>query len=207
MKVGNFGRFDPALKAKGITGLGHGSTAEEPIWNEFWGNSEKLAYESERLFAERAGMNIESYSSIDLQQIPQGEERDVVVRQRVNQHFFREAVLCAYLNQCCITGISNSTLLDACHISDWTTDKNNRTNPKNGLCMNPLFHRAYDKFLLAITPDYKIVVSGRLLENIKDETFRNYLNDIQGRSIIMPEKFSPEKDLLSVHYEQYKANQ
>ena len=206
MKVGNFGRLDPVLKAKGISGLGHGSTAEEPIWNEFWGNSEKLAFESERLIAERAGMSIENYS-IDVQQIPQGEEREAIVRQRVNQNFFREAVLCAYLNQCCITGISNSGLLEACHISDWATDKNNRTNPKNGLCMNPLFHKAYDKFLLAVTPDFKIVISEQMIEKVKDERFRVYLTDIQGRSIIMPEKFSPDQELLSIHYEQYKANQ
>lgn len=34
MKVGNFGRFDPELKARGITGLKNGSKAEEDVWNE-----------------------------------------------------------------------------------------------------------------------------------------------------------------------------
>lgn len=204
MKVGNFGRFDPVLKAKGITGLSNGSKAEEPIWNEFWGNSEKLAYESERLFAQRAGKTIEEYATIDTHTIPQGKEREVVVRQRVNQKFFREAVITSYLNKCCITGISNTSLLEACHISSWADDKNNRTNPKNGLCMNPLFHRAYDKNLLAITPDFTIVISEQMLDGIKDETFLSYLNSIQGNNIIMPEKFSPDKELLARHYEQYK---
>ena len=41
----------------------------------------------------------------------QGREREVVVRQRVNQQFFRDAVLTAYLNQCCVTGITNTPLL------------------------------------------------------------------------------------------------
>ena len=59
MKIGNFGRLDPTLKAKDITGLGHGSSAEEPIWQEFWGNLDKLAFESERLFAERSGKKVE----------------------------------------------------------------------------------------------------------------------------------------------------
>ncbi len=206
MKIGNFGRFDPILKAKGIIGLGHGSKAEEPIWNEFWGDSEKLAFESERLFAERAGKTIEEYAAIDTRYIPQGKEREMIVRQRVNQNFFRETVLTAYLNQCCITGISNTTLLDACHISNWADDEKNRTNPKNGLCMNSLFHRAYDKFLLAITPDYTILISDQMLEKVKDDTFLSYLLSIQGRSIIMPEKFSPDKDLLALHYEQYQRH-
>lgn len=117
MKVGNFGRFDPVLREKGIVGLSNGSKADETIWNEFWGNSEKLAYESERLFAERAGKTVEDFTRIDDKNIPQGIEREVTVRQRVNQNFFREVVLTAYLNKCCITGISNSSLLEACHIS------------------------------------------------------------------------------------------
>lgn len=206
MKVGNFGRFDPVLKARGVVGLSNGSKAEEPIWNEFWSNSEKLAYESEKLFAERAGKTVEEYTSIDTGSIPQGKEREAVVRLRVNQNFFREAVLTAYLNQCCITGISNTVLLEACHISGWADDANNRTNPKNGLCMNPLFHRAYDKYLIAVTPDYKIIVSEQMLSSAKDESFLSYIRSIQGRNIIMPEKFSPDKDLLAKHYEQYKRN-
>ncbi len=203
MKVGNFGRFDPVLRAKGIVGLSNGSKADEVIWNEFWGNSEKLAYESERLFAERAGKTIEEYAAIDTRSIPPGKDREVVVHQRVNQNFFREVVLTAYLNQCCITGITNTTLLEACHISGWVDDVNNRTNPKNGLCMNPLFHRAYDKYLLGVTPDYTIVVSEQMLDGVKDENFLSYLRNIQGRRIIMPEKFSPDKDLLARHYEHY----
>jgi putative restriction endonuclease len=204
MKVGNFGRFDPVLKAKGIVGLSNGSKAEEPIWDEFWGNSEKLAYESEKLFAERAGKTVEEYSAIDTSTIPQGKEREAVVRLRVNQNFFREAVLTAYLNQCCITGISNAALLEACHISGWADDENNRTNPKNGLCMTPTFHRAYDKFLMAITPDYEIVFSDEMLSGAKDETTLKFLRDLQGRHIIMPEKFTPEQDFLAKHYESYR---
>ena len=206
MKVGNFGRFDPVLKAKGIVGLSNGNKAEEPIWKEFWGNSEKLAYESERLFAERAGKTIEEYASIDMRSIPHGKEREAFVHQRVNQNFFRQTVLTAYLNRCCITGITCTSLLDACHISSWTDDENNRTNPKNGLCMNPLFHRAYDKFLIAITSDCTIIISEQMLSATKDESFLSYLRKLQGRSIIMPEKFSPDKELLALHYEQYRKN-
>ena len=206
MKVGNFGRFDPVLRAKGIVGLSNGSKADEVIWNEFWGNSEKLAYESELLFAERAGKTVEEYAAIDTRTFPQGKDREVVVRQRVNQNFFREVVLTSYLNQCCITGITNNTLLEACHISGWADDVNNRTNPKNGLCMNPLFHRAYDKYLLAVTPDYTIVVSEQMLDGVKDEKFLSYLRSIQGHTIIMPEKFSPDKDLLARQYELYREH-
>ena len=207
MKIGNFGRFDPILRAKGIVGLGHGSKAEESIWNEFWGDSEKLAYESERLFADRLGKSIEEYAAIDTSTIPQGKEREVTVRQRVNQIFFREAVLTAYLNKCCITGVSNTALLEACHISSWADDENNRTNPQNGLCMNPLFHRAFDRYLFTITPDYKIEISKQMIDSTVDTSFRDYLISIQGKDMILPEKFSPDQKLLEIHYEQYKTQQ
>ena len=52
MKVGNFGRLDPELKKQGIVGLGNGSKLDEIVWDEFNGNWEKLAYESELLIAE-----------------------------------------------------------------------------------------------------------------------------------------------------------
>ena len=47
MKLGNFGSFDPALKAQGITGLTRASKADKAIWNEFHKNWETLAVESE----------------------------------------------------------------------------------------------------------------------------------------------------------------
>ena len=70
--------------------------------------------------------------------------------------------------------------------------------------MNPLFHRAYDKFLIAITPDYQIVISDKMFSETKSNLFLSYLQTIQGHSIIMPEKFSPDKELLAKHYECYR---
>ena len=204
MKVGNFGRFDPVLRSKGIVGLVHGSKDEELVWNEFWGDPEKLAYESERLFAERAKMKIEVFVEIDKPNLPIGKNRDVIIHQRVNQSFFRKMILCAYLNRCCVTGISNSLLLEACHIMSWAEDESNRMNPTNGLCMNPLFHKAYDNYLMAITPDYTISISDQMLCDIKEESTLLFLKSLNGRHIILPEKFLPNQDFLSQHYEEYR---
>jgi putative restriction endonuclease len=203
MKVGNFGRFDPVLRAKGIVGLSNGSKADEVIWNEFWGNSEKLAYESERLFAEREGKTIGEYADLNMDDLPKGEEKEAIVRQRVNQSFFRTTVLTSYLNRCCITGVTNYVLLEACHISSWKDDKPNRTNPKNGLCMTPTFHRAFDKYLMSITPDYDIVISEQMIEGAKDAQTQCYLAGLQHKKMLMPEKFAPDVELLAQHYESY----
>lgn len=204
MKVGNFGRFDPALRSKGIVGLGHGSKEEEIIWREFWDEPEKLAFESERLFAERGKMKIETFAEIDYHDIPLGKNREAIIHQRVNQSFFRKMILCAYLNRCCVTGISNTSLLEACHIMSWSDDEINRMNPTNGLCLNPLFHKAYDNYLMTITPDYKICISDQMFSDVKEDNTLNFLKTLNGRQILLPEKFFPNQDFLSQHYECYR---
>lgn len=207
LKIGNLGSFDPVLKDKGITGLAHTSKMDEDIWNEFWDNPEKLAYESEKIISELKHQSIEESTIVDLSDFPEGIERTAFVRQRVNQQFFRDAVLCSYENRCCITGVNIPSLLEACHISSWKDDVKNRTNPKNGLCMNILFHRAFDKYLMTVTPDYNILISEQMIDGTQEEVFRNYLQKLTGTPIRLPEKFSPDKEFLSRHYERYKNEQ
>lgn len=204
MKVGNLGRLDPKLKEKGIVGLSHGSKVEQMVWDEFYDNPEQLIYESECLIAKYSNDTIENTSNIDLTNLPEGTERVAMIKQRVNQTFFRSTVLSSYDSTCCISGIRNEQLVEACHISDWKSDLKNRTNPHNGICLNPFFHRAYDKYYISITPDYYIEISERLLDDIKSDNSRKYLQSIDRRHIIIPEKFSPDKDLLQLHYNKYK---
>lgn len=204
LKIGNLGRLDPTLKAKGITGLVNGSKLDEVVWNDFMSNPDALAFESELILAKYKGQDIETSSNIDVSNLPQGKERLTVVRQRVNQRFFRDTVLASYRYSCCITGVSETSLLDACHISSWGNDINNRTNPRNGLCFNSFFHRAFDKYLFAITPDYHIDISEKLIDTTLNGAFKDYLMDIHGKPIQLPERFMPDKYLLKQHYEQYK---
>ena len=204
MKVGNIGRLDPDLKKQGISGLLHGAKMEEEVWNEFYGNPEHLAFESEKLVAKFSKQSIEEYLAIQIENLPLGTEREILIKQRVNQSFFRSTVMSSYNFHCCISGVGNHELLEACHIVDWSQDKANRTNPRNGLCMNPFFHKAYDKHLLAITPDLKIIISEEMLQQATEATFYEYLKNINGKNIILPDKFLPQRELLEIHYNKYK---
>lgn len=207
MKIGNIGRLDPDLKEQGIKGLVHGAQMEKDVWNEFYENPELLAFESERIIARLTNQSIEASASIKIDDLPKGKERNIIVRQRVNQSFFRSAVMSAYNFHCCISGITAAELLEACHIVDWSQDKQNRTNPKNGLCMNPFFHKAYDKHLIGITPDMKIVVSKELLFASTEASFSSYLGTINGRNILLPDRFLPQKELLEIHYDKFIERQ
>ena len=203
MKIGNLGRHDPDLKSQGITGLEHGAKIEVDVWNEFYGNPEKLAYESERLIAKYLGKSIEETSGITTNDLPQGKEREVVVRQRVNQSFFRAAVMSSYNFRCCISGVQTPELVEACHIVDWSENEQNRTNPRNGLCLNPFFHKAYDKLLISITPDFDIVIPDSLIESVDSIDTKTYLSQLNGTKINLPDKFLPQKDFLDIHHQKF----
>ncbi len=176
---------------------------EEDIWNEFYRNPDKLAYESECLIAKITNKNIESVANIDVSDLPEGEERLAIVKQRINQSFFRSAVMCSYDFKCCISGVGNPELLEACHIVDWSVDNGNRSNPQNGLCLNSLFHKAYDKYLIAITPDYNIMISDEMTEKTEDNSFKEYLLGLKNKRLLLPNRFLPKQEFLDYHYQKY----
>lgn len=200
MKVGNFGRLDPELKRQGVVGLENGSKLDEIVWNEFNGNWEKLAYESELLIAEFQNKKVEEIIDDEISEFSIGTEREAVIRQRVNQNFFRSTILSSYNLKCCITGLSISEFLVASHIIPWKQDENNRLNPHNGLCLNSIHDKAFDQGFITITPDYKIKVSKYFDNFHNDVTVSDFFLKYKNQSIILPHRFLPSKEFLDWHY-------
>src|SRR5215212_2132522 len=162
-KLANFARLDPALQKRGIKGASHGSKGEVEVWEEFNNNWDSLAFESERLLANLTNQSVEEMNSLNEDELPkEGLERERLVKVRVNQRFFRSTVLTSYEYRCCITGLAIPSLLTASHIAPWAKDQNNRMNPRNGLCLNVLHHKAFDEGLITITPEFRIRVSSSL---------------------------------------------
>ncbi|MGR3913249.1 MAG: HNH endonuclease [Gammaproteobacteria bacterium] len=202
MKIGNFGRLDPVLKKRGISGLPHGSKMESDVWAEFHGNWEKLIYESELLIAKFAGEHVEAALDIDAASLPQGQERERVVRERVNQGFFRRAILSSYNQQCCITGLEMPDLLIASHIIPWAKNKPERLNPQNGLCLNALHDKAFDRGLITISTGYQVMLSGAIRHLDASETVKDFFAKFDGKPIFVPEKFAPKKEFLEYHHKE-----
>jgi len=201
LKLVNFARLDPELQKRNIAGMSHGSKSEEEIWNEFHGNWDELAYESEVILARFKGEPIEKSANINLESLPkEGKERDATIRARVNQSFFRNAILASYDNKCCITGISIPELLVASHIVPWSKDEKNRLNPHNGLCLNLLHDKAFDRGLITITEDYKIKLSPTILDYKNDEAVEKFFLPYRDQTILLPNKFLPDKRFLQYHY-------
>jgi putative restriction endonuclease len=199
-KLSNFARLDPALKKRQIAGATHGARAEIEIWHEFNDNWEKLSFESERLLQKMAGRIVPPEE--ETQEFPEGRTREALVRTRVNQGFFRAAVLAAYGGRCCITGLCIPQLLNASHIVPWGIDVKNRTNPRNGLCLNALHDRAFDCGLLTVRPDLRVKISPKAKGSKVDAAVQEFLLKFEEAVISPPTHFAPDVQFLRYHNEQ-----
>jgi putative restriction endonuclease len=199
MKIGNFGSFDPELKRRGIVGLANASKLDREIWNEFNGDWESLAFESELLISKLSNEPLEAIAEFPVDFIPEGKERIAQVRQRVNQHFFRKTVLSSYDFKCCITQINTPELLVASHIIPWSKNTIDRLNPRNGLCLNAMHDKAFDLGLITIDSTYKIKLSSKIKAIKGNGAMADFFEKYEGQAISMPDKFIPSLNFLDYH--------
>ena len=201
MKIGNFGRLDPDLRKQGITGLVNGSKLEEEVWEEFNGNWDKLAFESELLISQFQNKSIEEIADFDLEKLPKGMDKERIVKTRVNQSFFRSTILSSYNSMCAVTGLSIPDFLIASHIKPWAKDKKNRTNPHNGICLNSIHDKAYDKGFITITPDYKVLLSEYFNDFQNEKAVNDFFIKFKDKKIFLPDRFLPSKEFLEYHHQ------
>ncbi|MCK5320355.1 HNH endonuclease [Candidatus Parcubacteria bacterium] len=200
MKIGNFGSFDPELKKRGIVGLANASKLDEEVWNEFNNNWDDLVFESEKVLTDFEGGDIlkRKITAEDDFRIVEGIEKERLVKTRVNQNFFRQTVLSAHDFTCCITGIDIPELLIASHIIPWSKASKDRLNPRNGLSLNALHDKAFDKGLMTITENFKIKISSKILSK-PSVPVEKWIASFDGKNMIKPERFVPTIKFLKYH--------
>lgn len=206
LKLVNFSSLDPSLKARGVKGMGNASKLDAAIWNEFYNNWDNALFESEKLLAKRKQMTIIKLNKIEIDDMPTvGKEKERLVKTRVNQSLFRKIILATYNEECCITGINNTDLLVASHIVPWSKDEHNRLNPMNGLCLNALHDKAFDKGLITVdAKDYSVKISSKLKMKNPIQSIKENFLEVENKSILLPDKFLPSKEFLKIHNEYFK---
>ena len=182
-KLANFASIDPTIERKGASNV---SKLDREVWNDFFEDWESMVFESEMRMAKDEP--VKAYDGIPFKD---GAMKSSTVKVRVNQNFFRKMILASYNNSCCITGIDNSELLIASHIVPWAQDKKNRLNPMNGLCLNALHDRAFDKGLITIDDNYQIMISNKVTHELIIKYDR--------KLITLPSRFLPDKDFINFH--------
>ncbi|MET3977633.1 putative restriction endonuclease [Mucilaginibacter sp. UYP25] len=206
-KLGNFASFDPKLAERGVKGLPNVSKLDREVWNEYMNNWDELFIESETLLAQKKNTTIEQLNPIELIEpktmIGREATRQVVVR--LDQTVFRKMVLSNFNDTCCITGINHPELLIASHILPWSMDAGNRLNPRNGLALNTLHDKAFDRGLITITEDLKIKVSSVLMNISNIQSIKDNFIAYDGKSLIEPKKFFPDVEFLKIHNGRFKV--
>ena len=204
MRLNNFASVDPYHQQRGIGGLPGGKKQVEPIWKEFINNKDELLFESERILAEKETISIEDKFSEALKGTEhlKGEYKLREVKTRVNQNVFRQIVLANYDYKCAITGINIPDLLLASHIVPWSKNEQERLNPENGICLSPLFDRAYDKGYIGINEKFEILLCTELQKNSKANSHLKHFAPLVGTKINMPKKYYPKKDFLVFHLDE-----
>lgn len=204
MKLSNLASLDPVIRESGRRGLEGASSADRAIWRELEESPDEIMPAAEEALANLSLseplFDAELEAALELEPINYtGEDRLAMTRQRRGQHIFRKSVLSSYEHRCCITGLADTRFLVASHICPWHSDRHNRLNPHNGLCLSTLYDRAFDLGLITFSEDFRLMVSSSLLEQTDNEYIVDNFVRREGQKIRLPTKFGPNAGFMARH--------
>lgn len=124
-------------------------------------------------------------------------EEDIFVRGGL----FKKLVPKLYDSTCCFTGmrlesIYGHNFIDACHIVPFSRTHDDKIN--NGIALCPNLHRAFDRGLVSIDKEFRILISSQLNEN-KNHPYS--LSQLRGTRIRLPQSSNhhPSQENLDFH--------
>ena len=91
-------------------------------------------------------------------------------------------------------------MIDACHIVPFSYGYNDTLI--NGIALCPNLHRAFDRGLISVSDDYRVILNTNFVEN-KESSLN--LSQFNGRKINLPntEKFHPSLDNFTHHRKRF----
>ena len=148
------------------------------------------------LFKKITGQILHDTAALYKKEIEAADEEEIFIRCGV----FKKVVPQIYDNACSISGMRiisgyNIQMIDACHIVPFAISHDDTIS--NGISLSPNLHRAFDRGLLAIDDDYKVIISSGFTEDISP----NSLKMFEGKRIQLPSKedYRPLIDNLKWH--------
>lgn len=128
--------------------------------------------------------------------VEKADEEEIFIRSGV----FKRVVPQVYNYTCCISGMRiisgyDIQMVDACHIVPFAVSHNDTI--ANGISLSPNLHRAFDRGLVTISKEYKVVVS----KSFTERSIEGSIKTFDGKSIILPEgkSYYPSKENLEWH--------
>jgi putative restriction endonuclease len=113
---------------------------------------------------------------------------------------FKREIPKIYNNTCCISGMridseTSVSMIDACHVIPFSKSYDDTIS--NGIALCPNLHRAYDRGLITIDDDYRVIVS----KNFKEYDTSYSIKKFNGQKILLPkeERFYPLHSNIGWH--------
>ena len=189
LKMANFAALDATLDRKGMANV---SKLDREVWNRFFNNMDVYLEN----FDPAQSPRFEEQATPFLYDVEAVTERTAFSSQRLKQSFFRDMVLSSYDCRCAVTGIDNRELLVASHIIPWSSSPKTRLDPTNGICLSALFDRAFDRGLVSIDQNFRLIASSEI-----GELSKLHIEKYLDKNISKPSRFLPSEEYLSFHRE------
>lgn len=198
-KMYNLASLDPVIVNSGKKTFDHHSKTDESVWNRYFSQPYRLPADCEKIidgYLSGIEGGESAFSSYVL-----GGEIYIETKARMNQNIFRRNVLSEYGETCCITGMHSTDLLIASHIKPWKFSNDfEKLDSRNGLCLNPLHDRAFDKGLMTLHPEHRtIVYIDNIEEMMPDRIYKDYFGRYENRTISEPEHNKPNRAYIEFH--------
>lgn len=160
--------------------------------------TESASFVQVGIIEEVADQILHEPSGIYKQIIEKSDEEEIFIRCAV----FKKLIPQIYNYTCSFSGMRiisefDIQMIDACHIVPFAISHNDTIS--NGLSLSPTFHRAFDRGLVAIDKEYKIILSSSFTESISSISIKSY----EGKFIQLPEEpnYFPSQENLKWHRE------
>lgn len=128
-----------------------------------------------------------------------GLDRIREVKTRIGQRAFRTMVMRNYNNTCCITGLNIPILNRASHIIGWAERIETRMLPSNGICLSATYDAAFDKKLISLDEQYRLIISKDIQDYYTNHCVQSYFKNRKGQTIEYPIRSMPSQQYLDVH--------
>lgn len=213
MKLGNFASLDPTLHRAGLKGV---SAADRELMLRFHNHPKRVVDEIEcatdslnlpdveisqtvRPTEQRQGIS-DGAMSFDVSGRPTEVFR--TRKERLNQGFFRRAVISGYRFQCCVCGGQLHRLLEASHIKPHKEDETYRLRPDNGLSLCRNHHTAFDEGYWTLNHELRVEVDPQLEKLARhDPMIEAWFLRFAGEEIHKPFRYMPSLEAIDWHRE------
>lgn len=143
-----------------------------------------------RLFELKKQLDINSY------------QEEIFIRSGI----FKREIPKLYNNSCAISGMRvdatlSISMIDACHIVPFSEGKDDTLI--NGIALCPNLHRAFDRGLISISNDYRVLVNNNFIENIDSPL---NIRQFEGEKISLPpdQAKHPSLENLALHRKRFE---